>query len=145
MPGSKSIRVFNGWFGMDTLSQEQETSTCSAMAEGVGTSDNWGWDSEKKCFWLKENTYYVIHRCPTCKKNFNYPVTVEKCPVCSSETTSKNVWIGRIEPPSEKEWGNSMNKIPTANPDLIKRAQEDLALNPVKEEGFDWQHLRDNL
>jgi len=145
MPGSKSIRVFSGWFGMDTLSQEQEASTCAAMAEGAGASDNWGWDSEKKCFWLKENTYYLVHKCSTCKKSFNYPVVVEKCPVCHNDTASKNVWIGRIEPPSEKEWGNTMNKIPTANPELIKRAQEDLALNPVKEEGFDWQHLRDNL
>lgn len=143
MPGSKSIRVFKGWFDMDSASQIREADLCQSMASTL--KSDCSWDSEKKCFWVRSKSEYFKHHCDTCAKDFNYPVQCTSCPVCSSQVSSKSVWIGRIEPPSEKEWSNSMNKVPVANPELLKRAQEDLRENPVHEEGFDWQHLRDNL
>lgn len=116
------------------------------MASNIAENDGWGWDSEKKCFWLKEKSHYFNHVCEACRKDFNYPVTVEKCPVCSNAVSRcKAVWVGRVEPPSEKEWDNSQNKRGELDPALVQRAKEDLAQNPVKEESFDWQHLRDNL
>lgn len=146
MPGSKSIRVFNQWFAMDSKSQLREGDICSDMAGKITSNDGWEWDSEKKCFWLKEKNVYYNHACETCKKNFNYPVSVEVCPVCSDKVSKcKAVWVGRVEPPSEREWDNSQNKRGEVDPTLVQRAKEDLAKNPVKEEGFDWQHLRDNI
>ena len=145
MPGSKNLKVFGNWFAMDSLSQDQETALCLKMGQAAGDPKGWDWGSDQKSFWLPERSHYYTHRCDTCKKSFNYPVEISACPVCDSKISSKSVWLGRIEPPSEKEWSNSMNKIPVADPGLLQRAQEELAENPVKEEGFDWQHLRDNL
>lgn len=146
MPGSKSIRVFSGWFGMDSKSQIKETEICISMAESIIDNPGWTWDSEKKCFWLQEKSHYFKHSCETCKKEFNYPVSIKYCSVCSSEIAKcKAVWIGRVEPLSEKEWDNSQNKSGELDPQLVQRAKEELSVNPVQEAGFDWQHLRDNI
>lgn len=131
---------------MDSKSQIREGDICRSMAEKIETVSGWEWDSEKRCFWLQEKSHYYSHGCDTCKKDFSYPVTVEICPVCNSKVSKcKAIWVGRVEPPSEKEWDNSQNRRQELNPVLVQRAKEDLAKNPVKEESFDWQHLRDNL
>lgn len=116
------------------------------MAGRVTTSNGWDWDPEKKCFWLEEKNHYFNHVCETCKKDFSYPVQIEVCPVCSAKVSKcRAVWVGRVEPLSEREWDNSQNKRQELDPGLVQRAKDDLAKNPVKEESFDWQHLRDNL
>lgn len=116
------------------------------MSQAVGKQEGWEWNTDKTSFWLKERNNYFTHRCESCKKDFNYPVPVSHCPVCSSKIEKCRArWVGRIEPPSEKEWNNSTSKQPNVNPELAAMARQELAANPVQEAGFDWQHLRDNL
>lgn len=137
---SKNIRVFTDWFGIDTKSKLKELEVCESLYSTL-TEPGVEWSSDRTGFWVEEGNSYYRHRCDNAKY-FNYPVPVSKDFKINDNMIVKidKIYIGRVQGSESKRLADEQ-----LDPYYLKLAQEDLAANPIKEEKFDWDHLKQEV
>lgn len=136
---SKNIRVFKDWFGNDLKSRLKEVDICNKLFDIIQKNE-WEWSSDKGGFWIEEKNFYYKHICDN-EKYFNYPIELkdyclEDCKVIKIEKS----YVGKIA-------GNEAKRTVSEQLDkyYVDAAKKDLQEHPIKEEKFDWQHIKDTM
>ena len=95
-------------------------------------------------FEVEERGHYFLNRCKKCESIINSPTKLSKCFICDDgEFEHRLRSLGKLTR-NAKELSSTYE----VNPEMLSRAQEDLAANPVpgtNESGVDWGYLKDNL
>jgi len=141
MPKSnaKNIRVFIDWFGNDLKSKQKEVELCQKLFDKI--KDNaLEWSSDKGGFWIEERNHYYKNICEN-GKFLNYPIELKDEEIDGSKVIkTQRCWIGKIS-------GNEVKRTVASelDPYYVDAAQKDLKEHPIKEEGFDWGHIKQTL
>ena len=95
-------------------------------------------------FEVEERGHWFINRCKSCESIVNFPTKLEKCFICDTgEFEHRSRTLGKLTR-NAKELSSTYD----VNPEMLARAQQDLADNPVpgtNEAGVDWDYLKENL
>lgn len=136
---SKNTRVFIDWFGIDSKSKLAEIDACQKLYSLI-EENKWEWSSDKTGFWVESGGEFFKHVCSN-GKYFNYPIEVKNFDINDVKIVKINKQhIGKILG-SEAQRGVSE----TVDPYYMRLAEKDLQENPRHEEGFDWDHLKQEM
>lgn len=134
---SKNIRVFPDWFGIDSKSKRKELEVCNQLFDII-KDNTWEWSSDKGGFWVEERNFYYKHICDN-DKFFNYPIQIPVIDGCKVIKTEKK-YVGKIA-------GNEAKRTTSEELDqyYVDAALKDVKENPIKEDGFDWEHVKQTM
>lgn len=142
---ARNIRIFNDWFGIDNKSIQEESSLCELLYNKY--PHEYGLAPDKTGFWVEQKNFYYRHKCNN-GKYFNYPIEISKDFSIGDSKIIKidRIYIGKIAGAAQQKDLSSLNDDdPQRDAHLLKMAEEDLAKNPLKEHGFDWEHLKTSM
>ena len=139
---SQNIRIFIGWFGIDSKSKKLEIELATSLRVAF-PFDGVSWSEDNTSFWIPEKTIYYKHFCSN-GLYFNYPLKI-------NEISGKNdIIILRSEAIRVGKVRGSEERIQDSDWTYYQElAKQDLKEHPVQEEKFDWDLVKrevgDNL
>jgi hypothetical protein len=137
---AKNIRVFAGWFGIDAKSKKAEAELASLLRLKF-PSESVVWTDDNTSFWIEEKSIYVKHFCSN-GSYFNYPIKVSEIPgkIDIIITRVERIRVEKIRGAEDRSQDN-----PGDFGYYSKLAKEDLKEHPVQEQGFDWDHVKNEI
>lgn len=138
---SKNIRIFKGWFGIDNKSMQKELGLCELLY--INYPHTCEQSSDKTGFWVEQNNCYYKYKCDN-GQYFNYPVEIDRDLIIDDSKIIKidRIYIGKIVGSAQKHSEAPVEQYSENDARLYELAKQDLAEHPVKEEKFDWQHIK---
>ena len=136
---SQNIKVFPEWFDIDLDSFEREIMLCGKLFALI-ENNKWEWNSDKNGFWIEERSGYFRQHSSN-DKIVNFQIVLKEIPGLDVEINSIDpVPVGRVIGADAKRFSKG-----AIHPHLLKQARQDVLDNPIQEQGFDWDVLRESL